>query len=486
MGMYESFEPLSQSGCDLSQYPNQLQRERSSRTLNLRRINKPSISSITGKVINANAKPKMADLASFPYVDPQYIITTLSKGNYREMNELFQNLINCAKSTPRMLNAIATNESVLETLANCLTDTYPDPTIILLIMTISALFPLCGRAADSFVDNFCFSFESLLSSNNQQIVGCTIGLIATVADNSSYGRNSILCLEIHKLLVKIVLSETTPELTNAAADAIFRIYANPEPIEPEILLDSVEDMVQALHVSSLSAVNSIISSFVEMTNDFPSLVNNLFDLGLFPIVVQLLDNPLCVSASLRLIGNLSVAQPSQINVMLESGLLPKLISFIESEHCSDVFWVLSNLIESVPPLLLPLVNLDFINRVLDISEISSFEIKRESAFFIATVIVFTHHANLQYLMNEKIIDLLVEMLGCEVEYIVVRCVDAILKFLAYAMNNTSNCESCLACLNNSDLNDRIEELLADQEKGDLTDRVEFLRHQVQILNASAT
>ena len=430
--LYDSFTSFNQTGIDLTSYGNQLQRERSSRTLNLRRIKRTSISPVSAKGTQGS-KPKTGRASECPSLEPSCVCSIFEKNDIGEMIDMFHNLINVGKESPSSIVGVANDENVLEAFANCLGNysCYNEEWLILILMAITTLFPII-KNKEFFIDTgicFCFSDfldivdgeENDVSEEKKLIAGYTLNLIGVISEKSGYGRNSILCLGIHETIINIIIKEINDVLTNAAAEAAYRIFANPDEVEPEILIGSVELMVKALNVSSIEAINWIILSFVEMTNDYSSLVQNLFDFGLFPVVVGLLDNQSCISSSLKLVGNLCTSQPSQISVMIDAGLLPKLFSFVETEYSSDAFWVLSNLMEAVPKILLPYISHDFINRVLDITNYSSFDVKREAVFFIAT----TCQASIPDLVTNEIIELLIEMLGCEVSYIVIRCVSSI-------------------------------------------------------------
>ena len=84
-------------------------------------------------------------------------------------------------------------------------------------------------------------------------------------------------------------------------------------------------------------------------------------------------------------------------------------------------------------------------------------------------------------VTNEIIELLIEMLGCEVSYIVIRCVDTLFKIVTYILNNKSRNLDIITCLTNSDLNDRLDELM-EQNNTEITERVSYLIHQIQQLS----
>jgi hypothetical protein len=204
---------------------------------------------------------------------------------------------------------------------------------------------------------------------------------------------------------------------------------------------------------------------------------------MFKRVVSLMDTPALISPTLRLIGNLSVAQPFQLramlDAMLDAGLADRLFQEVESEHAADVFWVLSNLLEAVSALIMPLIDADFVARLLEIIDTAPYDVHKESAFFLSTLVLFSQEADLPRFAAPPVIDALVGIIGCGVEKVVLRCVDTIGKLVRFLRRRPA-AESVKA-IAESDLLDRLSELMDSPGQPLLAERADALIAQVRFL-----
>jgi hypothetical protein len=464
------------NGADLSHYQDELARARNARTLTLRR-NRPALELFTKRTKPISSGP---DANKFPYLDQAKATSVLTSGQPEDLLEFANQLISAVKSAPRPLKKLVHSPGFLENFSTALTSPKSPELTVRLLEVVGVIFPILDPLTNSFIDNgICFTLNDFLSSGDSAIISITIQVLKKICEQSSYARDSALCLEIHTALIQLALSTSPSETADSCCATLFVIFSNRDPIEPEILINSVSPLFNLLSVGSPQTVASVLDCFVAMTNQHSALVHSLYDLGLFKRVVSLLDTPVLVSPTLRLIGNLSVAQPFQLRTMLDAGLADRLFQELESEHAADVFWVLSNLLEAVSTLIMPLINRDFVDRLLDIIDSSSYDIQKESAFFLSTLILFSQEEDLPRFVTPTVIDVLVNMMGCGVEKVVLRCIDTVGKLMRYLqIHPIADSVNFLA---ESDIMDRLEELLDDPEQPLLTERAEALISQFRTL-----
>jgi hypothetical protein len=477
----DSIDSFSMLGADLTHYNEELARERNARTLTLRRRDGTS-SSAFGATPVSRAHHPLINLAKYPYFDPEKAIATLGSGDESKIAELAAQIVSAAPSN-RLLTSLVRSTGFLEALSACLTNPYPIPLLVSLLDAIRTIFPHCGQFTQVLVDGgMTFPLVDFLQSAQPALVEATLNLLALLCEKSSYARDSILCLEIHSTLIQIALQKR--EITDKCCACVLAVFSNREPVEPEVLIGAVGPLFEILSIGSPRAIAAVLDCFVAMSNQHSALVHSLYDLGLFERVVGFLGTPGLVGPSLRLIGNMSVAQPFQLKTMLDAGLVGKLMEFLESEHAADAFWVLSNLMEEVSGLITPFVTEEFVERLLEIMDTSSYDIQKECAFFLSTLILFAPDAETPRFMVTPIIEMLVSMVGCGVEKVMLRCIDTLLKFLRNLQGRPN--PEILQCLNDSDLKDRLDELMdQDQEQPLLLECAEALAKQLQDIQATA-
>lgn len=466
-------DAFKSSGMDLTDYREQLAHDRNSRTLTLRRMKKPTISQFLNQGQRNPLNSPLIDINNFPFLDINYAITQLNNGNTTSLSEFLNSLTVCATTTPRLATSLAQTPDLAEPFVAALMAGYGEPITIQLIRAMIAIFPIAGENKTLFVDSgLTSSLFDFLSSQSAPLLESAVALVCVMADYSNYANNSFLCLGIHEFLIDIAGAEYSEEITLQALDALNRIFSSPvnlaneekDPIDAQNLTDALEKMVPLLDLSSAQAVSSALLIFVEMTDQMSALVLNIYEFNLFPKIVGFLRVPELISSALPLIGNLSYCQATQADCLLQLGIFDILMELMDSEYIADVFWVLSNLVESIPHKTVNLFNEDFIEQTIDIATRSSFEVKRESTFFLATLIMFVANEDLVYFMNDNILQLMFELLEFNVTGVVLRCIDALIKFAIFievretsdSFTDAFHSEEYIEILNNLEANSDIK------------------------------
>jgi hypothetical protein len=471
----DSFGSHTMSGADLSHYQDELARERNARTLTLRRPARPTLSTVRA---TQGRYGTVTDAARFPLLAPDRAATVLKSGDAGDLSELASQIISASAGAPRPLKSLVHSPGFLDVFNAALAAPRPPELVLRLLDATLAMLPSLGDLVSGFVDGgVFFALVDFLASPDGAVVTAAIRTLRALCEHSSYARDSALCLEVHTILVELAIN--TASRADDCCAALLVIFSNPEPIEAAVLIPAIDPLFRLLAVNSHQAVATVFDCFVAMTNQHSALVHPLYDLGMFPLVVNLLDDPNLVSPALRLIGNLSVAQPVQLRTMLDAGLVPKLIREVESDHAADVFWVLSNLLEAASLLILPLIEEAFVKRVFEIIESRSYDIQKESAFFLSTLILFSPDSELPRFVVPHVIDVLVSMIGCGVEKVVLRCIDTVGKLVRWLQSHDAR--AVARQLAESDLLDRLEELLDDPEQPLLAERADALSTQVRAL-----
>lgn len=469
----DSFSALSGSGADLSRYQEQLARERNSRTLNLRHLNRISIAGMLQNAGHQSVGARgLVDTNNFPFLDSSNFIETIRSNNISQVTQYTQNIASIAAHSPKKLNTLL-NQDFIDFITNTFSNSPSDEMLIQIIRILEIIFPHCGLFQEKISEDIIFSFNDLFESNSQDVLLSVIGLISCMSSSSSSARDSFLAFGFYTNLIIIAGSQTSPELTRASCNALYSIFSNPDPIDNENLNDIAKDIVKLLSLDDKASVTYIIDCLVEMTNKYNQLLFTLFDCGIYPLSVEMLKDEELVGPTLRLVGNLSVAEPHEVNVLIESGLLPILNELLRTEHVADCFWVLSNLLERIPTELIPICDSDFVQEVIDIILSSNIDVQKEGSFFLCTLILLISTDILPQFMNQTIIDILVQTINCGVTYFILRCIDTLLKFLNYTQNNLDSSTVFFTALIGTDIRENLNELI-EQETGLIVEKATYL------------
>jgi len=447
-----------QSGEDLTECKKELAKERNSRSLVLRRSTRPSISQLIKHEGNKSNPVGIALDQKHNELSLDKAKTTISMNSETEIFTLSATLANLSRAPPRNTLDIIHNIDFVTLILSRIEDYHtPIRIVISLLHMIIVVFSFRSFESEQYIDSgLTFILSSLLQLDDVTIISTAIETIDAMS-SMKYARDSIICLGIHELLISIALSERDSGLTNSACHTISTVFSKIEDVDSSILEPCVSSLCKILFMDSSSAVSSILHALVSITNYCPELVFYIFDLNIVPSIILLVENPSIVQDVLPLIGNLSVSNANQIKLMIKSGLIDYLSSLIASDSAADAFWVLSNLIESCPSLLLPFISLEFLSSVIDQFEICSFPVKKEISFFLSTVILYESDYSIIESLAERVGDIVIEMLGCGVGLIVLRCLDVIQKFAILVQRNSLSMGS-ISNLHGEELEDALRNL----------------------------
>jgi hypothetical protein len=410
-------------------------------------------------------------------LDVSYATGELQSGNPTKISDFLSNISTLARASPLLVAPLLKSSALQEAIIALITPGESEDLTITVIKHFVIIYPLFPDIQEPFVDaGLCFTILDLFTTDSTALLEAVIALVDCISEASGYARDSVLCLGLHTSLIETAHREISEPITVSAVEALNKVFANPLQIDSTTLTSCVEPLSSVLNLSSPSAVNGVLNCFVSMTNKLPALVFTMFDLGLFNVIVGMLSKEQLIAMALPLIGNLSVGHATHIHCLLECHLFDILTSLIGTGHTADVFWVLSNLVESMPHLTVGYFKGDFIARTVAMAEDSSHEIKKECGFFLATLVLFTEVADLTFFMNSKVLDLMVELLGCSIGLIILRCLDALFTF-ARVIDVVGASEEVLGLLRGRDLNEALHGLLAHKSLL-IRERAQFVLNQL--------
>ena len=475
--LYRDGEFFKESGGDLSEYKQQLARERNARTLSLRQIQRPSLKSVFG-IKEMRAKPRVS-LSEDRQALINSAIAIFESGDETGISNYCNQIINSEVQSLAELNIIAKSQQLSSAICQAFTSgAFSDNTIILLLGAMSTLFPLAGDNSQSYIDEgIVYVFPEMLEK--PELISPIVTFIGIISESSEYARDSILCMELHLTLCQLAKDAVEDETTCLLiCEAIRKVFANPAEIDFQILSDSAPAVIELLDLPIVSCLHSIISALTQMAIKMSTLVLTFHDYDLYTKVITFIQNPDLVDVSLKLIAILSIGQPSHIKSMLDGGVLPILMSLINTEYAADVFWIFSNLIETISSTVMEIFNVEFVSNVVSLAESSSFELKKEIAFFLSTLALFSDGETINNFLNDDVIDILVEMLGCGVSYVMLRIVDSLIRMLHQVQTGSAPTDF-ISIIDQSDLRKRVAEVV-EQFHGTVT--VERSEYLISLLN----
>ncbi|KAH0795465.1 hypothetical protein GPJ56_000678 [Histomonas meleagridis] len=437
---------------DLSNISEQVKNERDFRSLALRKLFNRDVPKIHHK-----ARGKLSLQQNIQVTDLETAISIFQSNDLKKIQEVSQELAVAAHVSPNSISLHLKSPEFLQLLANFLTNqNYPPEALISVIKAIAEIFPLCGELQNDFVDEISMSLLDLLNSPIPDIVGATMILIRVICSVSEYARDAVLCLGIYSRLFEITSQQISPLLTITGCQTLHAIFATDGEVDTDVINICINSLVKFLDLPLKTEVSEILGTLIEITNKVPSLVFRLFEMGISQKLINFLSDPELRDAALRLIGNMCVSQPEHVKELLEEHLFEHLIALFNAGHVSDSLWIFSNLLESIPEVICPMFTGDFIQQLVQMKENCPYDVKKEIAYLLGTLITFASDEMAVSLIRPDIVDVLVEMLGCGTPLIILRCMSAIIACF-HIITTTGNMQ-LMSAFDVEDLKDRLKDL----------------------------
>lgn len=492
LSVYQGFGGLQDSTIDLSNFQSQLTKDRISRTMTFQKINRPSIARFCKKIQIDITQKQLGEQTLF--LNDNILDEKLKNAKDNDDNEeiigFLKNVIECSEDKYKdTIDKYLNTDILVSKMIDCLQfivekmETNKIPLMCQLLNTMVALFPLSKKEIQEIYvdDGLCFLLMKLLDVNiSPDLLLSSIGLIGVMSENDSYARDALICNEIHFNLIELVSKTDNVEVINASCEALSHVFENPEQIDFSILLDCFKSIASLLNINSKDALQSILVCIVDMTVQMPSLIFSIFEMNFHKRIVELLPDPELTAYVLRLIDNMSIAQPSQINELLKCGLFSVLTELLMTEFTGDVFCVLSNLLESVPEMILNLINEEFIDNAIEIAMYSSIGVKKEASYFLATAIIFSNEKQIEMLLKKDLFDVLFEMIDCDIVLIILRIIDSLVKIINLIKRENKFIDFYHSIMTESNIS-KVYSLKENKEQL-VVEHVNFLISQYNILN----
>ena len=414
-------------GASMKEYLEEVAKERSSMSLTLRRTKRPTIAAIRPGYSGSGSRSRSPALEKelCPFLNPIGAISYIQSNNPEKLAEMALGIESCINTNQRMLDSlISSEEFATEIVSALVSDEISESCKTIIFQIISSMFVAYNITSEYYIDNgLSFNLLELLSSDSMVLVQNSVKLVRQLAGNS-YAKDSFLCLGIHDVLIDIAKQTDDEGLCEECCTAICSIFENIEEIDSTVLNGALVNLVQLLQLQSPNSVRAVITSLVFITNQQPTLIYTLYDLNVDTIIMTLLQNDVTCGPSLILLENMCCAHTTNLAKLIEHGVFEILQNLLQTEHAGGVFAVLSTLLETLPSVTIPFA-MSIYEGAIELTQTCGFETKKEVTFFVATLILFVSMSDLEQLISEEVLELITEMLGCSINLVIKRCLDAI-------------------------------------------------------------
>lgn len=472
---FDASDSLKSSGADLTEYREQLMKDRNARTLVMRRMQRPAIAGVLGMPRSTPRKASLFDQMSTLTITPEQLCDILKSQSLQRISDTGQAICQFASTSPQVISNLFTSMKAEKALVECLAASWVDDNgRINLMNIIAALFPKSPQGVqNAFIDDELIStLMGFLESTNRALVIGSLKLIGATCLTSSYAGDTVLSFGMHEEIVRLALSGDIV-VSEACCECLNLVFTNKTNIDSDTFPDCIPMMNSLLHLPSPKCVASILYAMYSLTTNNSALVFDLDKTDLYASLPKMLEVKELVTPALLLLSNMASGTPSSVRILFENGLFPALMALMQTDQLSYTFKAMSSLIESVSSIMLPLLTLEFVGSVVSLVKSCPFGVKTEGTFFLSTLINHIEVERLPLFINSDVFDILTEMLSCGTSDIVIRCLDALIRLSEKTLSQDQR-EKCLALLRDSEVARRLDELTEKADNSMISYRAEFL------------
>ena len=398
------------------------------------------------------------------------IINIIQSQQKQPIVGFFEEFPTAVKQAPSIATSILENDDVVNVIIEAFS-TFDDEEI--LIALSSAIISLTVTDISPLIDGgLMFTLSSLFENFPSLIINDLVEITA----NSKYAADSIVCCGILTQILDSLKENEESESTWIVLDGLSKLFQNLQSIESTECEQYITEMIPLLSkYQSIESINSVIKSLSGILKLSRQTFSYIFDsdvLSFFSSLVgQNTSNQDLIHNIIQFTSRLSVTDSqTEITKLIESGLVQSIITLlsdlnsISPENIAAIFGLLTNIFQGYPELILDLITLDFFETVSSILSDCPYEVFKEASNFSATVILFSPSSALSSIIGTGITNSIVEMLGCGLDQIVMKCLESLKRLFTITSSDQSFEYVSDIFLESAELVENLETLAADDNQ----------------------
>ena len=285
--------------------------------------------------------------------------------------------------------------------------------------------------------------QLLQTTDSKDVLEQSVWALGNIAGDTTETRNMALNAGIMGPLLAVIQNAlNSPSLLRNAVWSLSNLCRG-KPAPP---WGSVVDCIPVLAglLRSIQNDSEVIADSLWSLSYLSDGPNNHIDVvlqsGIVPRVVELLASPSSTPAiqtpALRTLGNIVTGNDIQTQAVLQANILPALVSLLRSNPkaslVKEACWTISNITAGNPDQIQAVIYSGLIPLVIDILENGEFKARKEACWAIsnATSSKSTRPDQIRYLVSENCIPPLCDILSCQdnkILQVALEALDAILE-----------------------------------------------------------
>ncbi|OHT11802.1 hypothetical protein TRFO_18710 [Tritrichomonas foetus] len=401
-------------GIDLSHYQNELARQRSSHTINIRRTFQSDEQNFHSRIFKPRYRVPSFEKTEINIDD---IVNAFENNDLPSIEKIC--LYISSSQNVQIINSITENDDFLDLIssaASYLNSPGSLEAYLSLIITLSE-----RESASNMITDALFIIRDYLNEFPQIILTFYVNL----PNSSVFGRDAMICTGIIEDIFLFCHENKDPNLVALAANSLHSIFCCNEIVANEIIRMYFQNVIDLLKLPNIDAVYFVMLALIDIISQDKSFIEELYNQNVHIFVSQAVENEKLTWPSICLAGNMANCEYSGIVKLYNSGVITKISQLPLNLFNGDAFFLLSNCAEAAIEIVLPLFNLEFLGRVKALLNYCPFAIFKDAAYFLATLLVFAPFEIVKVVLSLGITDFINQMLESGQEFMVIRGLDAI-------------------------------------------------------------
>lgn len=466
------------TGVNMTGYYDEITQERKKFTINYRK------GSYFQNVVHlkrnlAECKPKVLESnANLDILKPDSLADIFQAQTEEAISQFLSIFLSVAETSMNEVRKVICTQQFIEGLASLYSFNFSNSTTIQIYLVTALAFNNCRNIQCLVDSDIIGTLASQIYDVNPDLIFKQLELISSIASSSDYARDALFCFGIHTAMIDIFKGAEDSDLKTACCKCISSLFEVEAKIDTAVIQDFLPQVCELLSDAEVPQLEALFETLIEMTNEDPDAVFTIYNLKVFPTIVQAIPTPELTNVALSLCGNLTVSQPEQILSLIQLGLREQLFAQLNGKYAHLALWVLANMIECCPNEIMSSISPEFVSEIIGNCMEGTSEFKQEATYFVSSLVIFSA-GSIQLFMQQEVIDLLSEMLGCGIYYVTLRCIDALTRLIDYCIK-ASQSEEIENLLRQSDFYDRLEDL-NDCQNDEIQKRLAYLQKSVDNL-----
>ncbi|KRX01871.1 Armadillo-type fold [Pseudocohnilembus persalinus] len=311
-------------------------------------------------------------------------------------------------------------------------------------------------------------FIKLLKSDQSEVAEQAIWAIGNISGDCAVYRDMILRSGGLQPLIAIIQNATTKAAIKHGTWALSNLCRGRPLPKFQLVKDALPILAQVLmRTTEAEILGDAAWALSYLSDGDESRIDMVIQTGIIPTLISLLRSPILsiLIPVLRIIGNIVTGSEQQTNQVLnEPNALPELFQILNHNQKTarrEACWALSNITAGTKDQIHQIIKEErYIEKLFSLLETDNDDIKRESAWVLSNATSQAYPEDVRYLVNKGILKLFVQNLDSKDNKTVAVILEAINNILNCGQQNfTSNGENIfLIELDNQQGVDKIEEL----------------------------